>query len=414
MSLIVLLLILIAVLLFPMFIPKNDGNIWDRNIEKQKDLDSLLALMEDRNELRKRRVIVQDPFPFDPNTVDSLSLLKLGFSSYQAKNLLSYRKRGGRIKNPADLLKLYGMTDGLYSSLKPFVHIRSQFVDVDIMQTYQMKPFDPNSADSIELMYLGFSKFQTRNILNFRRKSGRFKKKDDLLRIYGIDTSDYRKFEKYIQIAPIVKESKKVHLFLFDPNTITVSAWDSLGVDRRQVGRIKNYLASGGRFRKVEDLKGIYGFDSLKYIELAPYVKIESKVKPRIVKVDLNEADSSQLLSLPGVGPYFSKRIINYREKLGGFYSADQLLDIFGLKRGRVDSLKARLIFNTDKLIRININTASFEELNAHPYISYREASDIVRFRKRKGRIMTLESLKKKKLLSDSLFDRVKPYLKLE
>lgn len=413
-SLIVLFSILVAVFVFPMFVPKNDGSIWDKNIEKQKELDSLLTLIENRDEIRKSKVLVQDLFSFDPNTVDSISLLKLGFSNYQAKNLLNYCKKGGRIKKSADLLKLYGMTDGLYDRLKPFVRIHSQSVNSDVIFISQLRSFDPNSADSLELMNLGFSKFQTRNILNFRRKSGCFKKKDDLLRIYGIDSSDYRRFEKYIQIRSMVEQHRELHFFFFDPNTIVESAWGSLGLESKLISRIKKYLASGGQFRKAADLKNIYGFDSLKYLELLPYIKIEEKVKMQIVKVDLNEADSSQLLMLPGIGPYFSRHIINYREKLGGFYSADQLREIFGLKRGRIDSLKARLIIQTDKLILININTASLEELNAHPYISYREASDIVRFRKRKGHITTLESLQKKKILNDSLFDRVKPYLKIE
>jgi len=413
-SLIVLLSILIAVFLFPMFIHKDDGNIWNKNVEKQKELDSLLALIANRNEIRERSVLVQNLFPFDPNTVDRSGLLSLGFSNYQAKNLLRYRKKGGLIRKPDDLLKLYGMTDSLYNNLKPFVCIPSQSVSTTLRLTTQLKIFDPNRADSLELMNLGFSRFQSQNILKFRKNSGRFKKKEDLLKIYGIDSSDYMRFEKYIQVYPAEKKQKKYHLFSFDPNTISDCGWDSLGLSLKELGRIKNYLAKGGRFRKVEDLKDIYGFDSLKYLELLPYIKIEVMPKMQTVKVDLNEADSIQLLELPGIGPYFSKRIISYREKLGGFYSTNQLLEVFGLKRGRVDSLKARLFINADKLARININTASFEQLNAHPYISYREATDIVRFRKRKGAILTLESLQKKKILRDSLFERVKPYLKLE
>ena len=412
-SLIILLTILVVVFVYPFFIVDDHVLVWDRNPEKQKQLDSLLAVLQTKSDDRQEAFKPQELFFFDPNKIDSLGLLSLGFSNYQAKNLLSYRNSGARISKDIDLKKIYGMTDALYQKLQPFVQISPEkYIGSPVFKA-QLRPFDPNKADSSTLLSLGFSKFQTRNILNYRRKSGWFNKKDDLMKIYGIDSSDYERFEKYVRIESD-RNVRESYLFSFNPNSISRSGWDSLGVGESVTNRVKKFLAKGGRFRKAEDLKKIYGFDSLKYSELHSYIDIPNEKAVETVLIDLNRADSIQLLSLPGIGPYLSRRIINYRDKLGGFYSMKQLVDVYGLKKSRVDSICSSLKIDLSHLRCINVNIATIDELSIHPYISYREASDILRLRKRKGRILDLESLRKKKIFQDSTFCRVKPYLSLE
>lgn len=412
-SLIILLTILVVVFVYPFFILDDHVLVWNSNPEKQKQLDSLLSVLQNKSDGRQVAVKPQELFFFDPNKVDSLGLLSLGFSSYQAKNLLKYRSSGARISKDFDLKKIYGMTDVLYQKLQPFVHISPEkYIGSPVFKA-QLRPFDPNKADSLTLLSLGFSKFQTRNILNYRRNSGWFNKKDDLIKIYGVDSSGFRRFEKYIVIESD-RNMRESYLFSFNPNSINRSGWDSLGVRVSTINRVKKFLAKGGRFRKAEDLKKIYGFDSLKYSELYSYIDIPKEKAVETVLIDLNRADSIQLLALPGIGPYLSQRIINYREKLGGFYSMNQLVDVYGLKKSRVDSMCSSLKIDLSRLRSINVNIATIGELSIHPYISYREASDILRLRKRRGQILDLESLRKKKIFQDSAFSRVKPYLSLE
>ena len=412
-SLIILLTILVIVFVYPFFVTSNHVPVWDRNPEKQKQMDSLLAVLQAKSDNEQEVTKAQDLFFFDPNQIDSLGLLSLGFSNYQAKNLLNYRRSGARLSKDTDLKKIYGMTNGLYQKLQPFVQISPVKCIKNSGFKSQLRAFDPNKADSITLLGLGFSKFQTRNILNYRNKSGRFNAKHDLMKIYGIDSSDFKRYEKYVLIESDRKESRS-YLFSFDPNRISRSAWDSLGLGKSTINRVEKFLAKGGRFRKAEDLKKIYGFDSLKYLELHSYINIPKKQLEEKVKIDLNMADSIQLLELPGIGPYFSQRIINYRDKLGGFYSINQLMDVYGLRKSRVDSISSSLTIDLSHLHFININRATIDELSMHPYISYKEASDILRLRKRKGKILDLESLRKKKIFRDSTFSRVKPYLSLE
>lgn len=412
-SLIILLAIVLGVFVYPLFISKNSVPLWEQNVTKQKKLDSLLIALTIKAKDKDNAVESDQLFFFDPNKIDNSALLSLGFSSYMAKNLLAYRKSGGHIAHKADLKKIYGMTADLYNKLEPFVQISSKTVLLRSKLDVKLKFFDPNKVDSMELLSLGFSEFQTCNFIRYRDKLGQFSKKEELKNVYGISSSDFMKYEKFIQIESNSLETKK-YLFPFDPNQISENAWDSLGVKSRLVDRIKNFLSKGGRFYKANDLKHIYGFDSLKYIELEPYINIYKKAIVKKALVDLNRADSIGLKSLPGIGTYFSKQIINYRKKLGGYYSVDQLQDINGLRMSRIDSIRNYLYLDVIDLHLININEATVDELNNHPYISYKEASDIVRLRKRKGLIRDLEILKKRKVFSKETFARVKPYLFLE
>ncbi|RXQ97367.1 hypothetical protein EO244_00300 [Ancylomarina salipaludis] len=410
-SLMVLIAILLFLFLYPVFIPdKVDG--WNQSSEKQKRLDSLLVLLEKKSKKKQEIFKTQNLFFFDPNAIDSSQLVSLGFTKFQISNLINYRKKGGEIKTCDDLMKIYGITDGLYKRLQPYIRIKKKQQIRPAISKVKLRLFDPNTVCYDDLLSFGLTKFQAQNILNYRKKSGVFKQKNDFLKIYGIDSTDYNRLEKFIHISPTKKSENQ--LFVFDPNTISEADWDRLGVQSYIVTRISKYLTKGGRFKKSEDLMAIYGFDSLKYKELLPFIRIETMKEAQIVKLDLNSADTNQLVVLPGIGSYFAKKIIDYRSKLGGFYNIYQLADIYGLRKSRVDSLSSYLLSDLEIQRFININTATVEELNAHPYISFREASDIIRLRKRKGEILDMESLCKQKILRQSVYERVKPYLILK
>ena len=412
-SLIILLAILLGVFMYPSLISNDNVPIWEQDIEKQQKLDSSLVALTIESRDKEGDVRIYELFPFDPNQIDSSGMLLLGFSNYMAKNLLAYRKSGGSIGHKADLKRIYGMTDDLYDELEPYVQIASKIASDESRFKSELKPFDLNEVDSLELSNLGFSRFQTNSILRYRKEFGQFRKKEELKKVYGINSSDFKKYEKYILIE-LDKFETKTYLFHFDPNLTNRNAWDSLGVKSSVVSRIDNFLSKGGQFYKARDLMRIYDFDSLKYIELEPYINIPRDPIVEKIQIDLNDADSAQLISLPGIGPYFTKRILSYREKLGGFYSLYQMGDIKGIRKTRLDSLKRYLFVDVNSLRFININKSNIDELSKHPYISYKEASDIVRLRKRKGSIIDLEILNKRKVFSKSTFKRVKPYLILE
>ena len=129
-------------------------------------------------------------------------------------------------------------------------------------------------------------------------------------------------------------------LFSFNPNNLPETEWKKLGLSERLIHTVKNYEAKGGSFKTKNGLKKIYGFGNELFSTLAPYIMLPDSIisKPKIIHqklsinnlIELNLADSLQLVSLPGIGPGYTKRIIKYREKLGGFYSVEQLSEVYG------------------------------------------------------------------------------------
>lgn len=223
-------------------------------------------------------------------------------------------------------------------------------------------------------------------------------------------------------------------LFYFDPNTISKNGWQKLGLRDKAITTIQNYINKGGRFKKAEDLQRIYGLHKDEYETLAPYVKIEyqpsqnrsigfadykntAQTKPAISQamqynfIEINTADTSAFIGLPGIGSKLATRIVNFRDKLGGFYAVDQIGEIFGLPDSTFQRIKQYLKLENTDVRKININTATVDELKAHPYIKWNIANPIVNYRHQHGSFSNIEDLKKIMNLTDEMYKKIAPYL---
>lgn len=228
----------------------------------------------------------------------------------------------------------------------------------------------------------------------------------------------------------------KGELFYFDPNTLSGAGWKKLGLRDKTIGTILNYLSKGGKFRKPEDLSRIYGLFPNEFERIKPYIKIENTgtqsysngntdnkqndkttrktYTSRYSIVDINTADTTALIALPGIGSKLSVRIINFRDKLGGFYSINQVGETFALPDSTFQKIKQYLKLETTSLRKININTATIDELKAHPYIRYTLANPIVAYRNQHGNFTTIEDIKKIMVITDEIYNKVAPYLSVQ
>lgn len=220
-------------------------------------------------------------------------------------------------------------------------------------------------------------------------------------------------------------------LFYFDPNTLNESGWKKLGLRDKTIATIKNYLSKGGKFYKPEDIGKIWGISSEDAARLIPFVQIEKAAftsndqtktfektfveRPKYVPttVDINNADTTAYIALPGIGSKLSQRIITFRDKLGGFYAVDQVGETFGLPDSTFQKIKPRLSISKIDLKQLNINTASLEDLKSHPYIRYQIANALVQFRTQHGNFLALSDIKKIVLITDELYGKLTPYLKI-
>ncbi|OSZ77344.1 hypothetical protein CAP36_13160 [Chitinophagaceae bacterium IBVUCB2] len=219
-------------------------------------------------------------------------------------------------------------------------------------------------------------------------------------------------------------------LFYFDPNTISAEGWKKLGLREKTIGTILNYLNKGGKFRKPEDVQRIYGLFPNEYERIAPYIKIESTgdnknyaenntptntspktYTPRYAIVDVNIADTTAFIALPGIGSKLAARIINFRDKLGGFYSINQVGETFGLPDSTFQKIKQYLKLENGSVRKININTSTVDEMKTHPYIKYSLANPIIAYRNQHGSFTKVEDVKKVMAVTDEVYNKIAPYL---
>ncbi|MCQ6958072.1 helix-hairpin-helix domain-containing protein [Mucilaginibacter aquariorum] len=204
---------------------------------------------------------------------------------------------------------------------------------------------------------------------------------------------------------------QSVALFKFNPNTSSVADWQKLGLTAKQAAIIKNYTTKGGRFRKADDLQKIYGLTKVDYARLAPFIVIpEGKAATNMV-VELNSADSAKLTSVEGIGPGFAKRIIYYRERLGGFVYKEQLKEVFGLDELKYDEIKGQVKVDASRIRKINVNTISFDKLRLMPYLDYKQVNAIVEYRKQHGNYASIADIGNIAIIDDGILRKIEPYL---
>lgn len=230
-----------------------------------------------------------------------------------------------------------------------------------------------------------------------------------------------------------------------NPNTASFSALVQIGLSKNVAGNILKYRKAGGYFKQVSDLKRIYGITDSMYIDVKPYVvfpppkekqtewkrqvvkkskndtytntkqlrnidKTDRKAK-KILQVDINQADSSQLVTVRGIGPTFAHGIIAYRNLLGGYVSKQQLLEVYGLANEYYQAFEPYVCVSCDSVEQINLNTATFKAINSHPYISYNQTKSLVRYRDIMEQFDSVEVIINNHLMDSISYKKVRPYL---
>lgn len=211
-------------------------------------------------------------------------------------------------------------------------------------------------------------------------------------------------------------EETEVLYTVFDPNTYKKSDWKRIGFSEKQSEIIVDYGVKIGGFKSIADLGKVFVIDENKLKELTPYIKIDrSKLlakNNRKEVIHLNTATKLDFMEIKGIGDVLSGMIVDYRNKLGGYKYYSQLEEVKVLSKSLIDSIKVRYPkAETVKVRQININTATLEELQNHPYISYKLASGIVNFRTNFRDFKTVKEIKNIEKISEGYFHKIELYL---
>ena len=223
----------------------------------------------------------------------------------------------------------------------------------------ELFPFDPNTADSTQLLRLGLQPWQVRNIYRYRAAGGVYRQPRDFARLYGLTVKQYRQLEPYIRI-------------------------------------------------KAEDMPIDRHFYAYEPVEERDTVRYPIKLQPT-ERVVLNNADTMILRKVPGIGSYFARKIVEYRQRLGGYYQVQQLLEIENFPETAVSFFI--IPDSTLPSRKLNINRLSLNELKRHPYINFYQARAITDYRRLNGRIDSLQQLKLSRDFSTEAIKRLEPYV---
>lgn len=205
----------------------------------------------------------------------------------------------------------------------------------------------------------------------------------------------------------------------FDPNTYSENDWMKLGVSQKQAEVIVNFAKR--KLYSNEDLKRIYVlpdelFLLIKDSTFYPLKTTQSfsidkdNVKKEVIDIDINTATSEELERIPGIGPYFAKKIIEHRTDLGGYIGKEQLLEIWKFDDEKLNNISPFIHVTIKNIRKLDINDVTFKELLAHPYIEYAVANSIVKMREQK-RFQKIDDIKRSKLIDEELFNQLKPYI---
>jgi len=209
-----------------------------------------------------------------------------------------------------------------------------------------------------------------------------------------------------------------------DPNEFLLDDWMRMGLSKKQADIVLNFSVRG--LKSNDDLKKIFVFpeklfdlikDSLVYPVEKDYQlsKDRSEEKPILkLVVEINSATQVDLEKIPGIGPYFANKIIEYRIKLGGFVSKNQLLEIWKFDAEKLSSIDKYIILDDSFISKINVNSISFDDLKDHPYFSYKVANSIVKMREVSGSYENVNEIGKSMLINDELLDKLTPYISIK
>ncbi len=209
----------------------------------------------------------------------------------------------------------------------------------------------------------------------------------------------------------------------FDPNIYSLKEWMYLGLSEKQAAVVIRYAARG--IRSNEELSKIFVIpkalferikDSTFYMNTIREPvndKSTSAKKSLLILVEVNGAAQEQLETIPGVGSFYAKNIIRYRERLGGFVRKEQLLEVWKMEESKYSEIIDFISIDLNGLRKINLNTVTAEELKAHPYLNWNTANSIIKIRTRKGGFKSVEEIKESILVNEEVFIKLKPYVSL-
>ncbi|MHC1732049.1 MAG: ComEA family DNA-binding protein [Bacteroidales bacterium] len=268
------------------------------------------------------------------------------------------------------------------------------------MSSVRLFIFDPNTASQEELQALGLSERQARTLVNYRNSGARFRRPEELGRVYGIDSATVERLIPYIHIGNDYAATGKSGTGGITPDVTVVTARGNANVH-------------AGRGSSAEEGRGKAGnsFSSSTPASAGAGEFTDGREAAAPGPVDLNLCTAEELVSLPGIGPVLSVRIIRYRSLLGGFVESSQLKEVYGLDSSVVRMIESCITVTFDSVRLLSLDSVTFGDLARHPYLGYEAARRITRYRSITKEPLTLGGMVSSGVITPGQAERIAPYV---
>ncbi|MFI3318628.1 MAG: helix-hairpin-helix domain-containing protein [Rikenellaceae bacterium] len=292
--------------------------------------------------------------PFDPNTIKLKPLLAMGFSKQQAISLIRYREAGKIFRIKEEVLGCYGMSDTLYFAIEPYIVIGEEY---------------------------------------------RYKPKEIEGEHYSQQTFKAKEQRPHLAVQP----------FLID--SVSAQYMVAIGAMSHSQAEVFIRWRDRGGMKDREGFKECYMVSDSLYMALLPYVIFPTKERAEPELIDLNAADTAMLISVRGIGEKSARAIIDYREKLGGYASLEQLAELKVITESNYEQIIQQIFADSCDISKIDINFAHPKVLIDHPYIDDRALRRLLKIRELKGGWRNIEQMIEDNIFTKEEAARLRPYI---
>ena len=256
--------------------------------------------------------------------------------------------------NEEELAAFRAHIDSVFRPTK-FSKNEHSYKDYNSVKNYVQQPFNPNSDSKAQLIEKGVPDYVARGMVSFRNAGGRFKYKEDVAKIYAVNSELYSKLIPYIDLP------------------------------HKPKGKVQ------GEYSDTSEIR-------------------EAPVRPS--GLNINRLTAKELIELPGIGEFYAKQIVVYRDKLGGYVNKEQLLEVYKMREESATAIENMFVYAQD-IEQISVNSATFKDLLAHPYLEYKQVKAIVNYIEQHGEFTALDELEKLHIFRGKDIGRLLPYLDL-
>lgn len=217
---------------------------------------------------------------------------------------------------------------------------------------------------------------------------------------------------------------------IIDVNSPQFDLLHCIGINDRLANTWVNFTKKGGSFKTIEEVKKLWGMNDSIFNAIAPYLTLSKnsskknystfsnqtwqntkKSEKKTEMIEINTADTFQLKNLPGIGSSFASRIVKYRNRLGGFYTKEQLREIYGLNQELFDKISPYIYVDVFEIKKININTSDYSTLIQNPYFSKEIVKTILQYRKKYGMFNNGNDLLNHQIITEEEWSKLKWYI---